>query len=77
MAPIAIRLKKLCDKAVDTYPFVFDSVPYQYKTQEMCDKIVFKEPLILKYCLNGYSKTKKMSNKADDAFLPTLKFVPD
>ena len=42
----------MCDKAFDTCPFVFDSVPHCYKTQEMCDKAV-------------------------DAFLPKLKFVPD
>ena len=29
----------MCDKAVDTFPFVSDSVPDQYVTQEMCDKV--------------------------------------
>ena len=32
----------MCDKAVDKYPFVFDFVPDQYKTQEMCYKIVLE-----------------------------------
>ena len=31
---------KMCDKSVDTCPFMFDSVPDQYKTQEMCYKAV-------------------------------------
>ena len=42
----------MCDKGIDTCPFVFDSVLDQYKTQEMCDKVVFKEPFMLKYCLD-------------------------
>ena len=31
---------KMCDKSVDTCPFMFDSVPDQYKTQKMCYKAV-------------------------------------
>ena len=30
----------MCDKAVDTCPFVFDPVPDRYKTPEMFDKAV-------------------------------------
>ena len=33
----------MCDKAIDRCPFVFDSVPDQYKTQEMWDKIVSED----------------------------------
>ena len=40
----------MCNKAVDTCPFVFDSVLDLYKTQVIYDKIVFKEPFMLKYC---------------------------
>ena len=29
----------MCDKAVGTCPFVFDSVSDQYKTQEMCYEV--------------------------------------
>ena len=29
----------MCDKAVNFLSFVFDSIPGQYKTQKMCDKI--------------------------------------
>ena len=43
---IDLRLKK-CDKAVDKCPFVFDSVPNQYKTQEMCDRIDSYDPFKL------------------------------
>ena len=69
-----IRLKK-CDKAADTCPFAFGSVPDLYKSQEMYDKVVFKEPFMLKYCLDRY-KTQKICDKAV-VFLPTLKFVSD
>ena len=42
------------DKAVDTCPFVSDSVPDQYMTQEMGDKNVSKESFMLKFCLDRY-----------------------
>ena len=50
------------DEAVDTYPFVFDSAPDQYKTQEMCDKVV---------------STQEMCDKTVNACLSALKFVSD
>ena len=46
----AISIKKTCDKAIDTCPFVVDSVHDQYVTQEMHDKVVSKELIIPKYC---------------------------
>ena len=46
----AISIKKTCDKAIDTCPFVVDSVHDQYVTQEMRDKVVSKELIIPKYC---------------------------
>ena len=36
---------------VDACPFVFDSVPDWYKTQEMCNKAVSFDPFMAKYCL--------------------------
>ena len=56
--------------------FVFDSVPDQYKTQEMCDKVVSEDPLMLKYDINRY-KVHEMWNKAVDANLLTLRFIPE
>ena len=49
----------MCDKAVDKCPFVFDSVPDQYKTQEMCNKNLSEDPLKLKYCHDRY-KTQEV-----------------
>ena len=42
------------DKAVDRCPFLFDSVPDQYKTQETCDKVVCEDPFELKHCHDRY-----------------------
>ena len=42
----------------------------------MCDKVVFKDPFMLKYCFDRY-KTQEMCDKAVDVFLATLKFIPD
>ena len=41
----------------------------------MCDKVVSKDPFMLKYYLNRY-KTQEMCKVVSD-FLPALKFVPD
>ena len=48
------KSQKTCDNAVDTCPFLYDCVLEQYMTQEMCDKVVFKESYLLKYCLDKY-----------------------
>ena len=36
----------MCDKAVNKCSFVFDCIPDQYKTQEMCDTIASNDPSI-------------------------------
>ena len=56
----------MCDKAVDNCPFEFISIPDQYKTQEMYNKVVLEEPFMLKYCVDWY-KTQEISDKAVDA----------
>ena len=33
--------QEMRDKAFNTYSFVFDSVPDRYKTQAMCDRVVY------------------------------------
>ena len=42
----------------------------------MTVKVVSKEPFILKNCLSRH-KTQEIYDKTIDAFLSTLKFVPD
>ena len=55
----------MCDKFVDTFPFVSDCVSDWYETQEMCYIVVSEEPFMLTSCLDGY-KTQEMSDKAVD-----------
>ena len=64
----------MCDKDIDTCPFVFDSAPDRYITQNLCDKVVSEDPFMLKYCHDKY-KTQKMCDKAIDSYLLALKFV--
>ena len=40
----------MCDKAIDTCPFVSDSVPDYYITQELCDKVVSEDPFMWTFC---------------------------
>ena len=65
----------MCDKALNTF-FVFISVPDQYKTQEMCDRVASEDSFILKCCLNRY-KTQKRCDEAVDDCLSALKFGSD
>ena len=64
----------MCDKAVNKCHFVFDSIPDQFKTQEMRNKIIFDGPFKLKYCHDRH-KTQEMCDKVVDNFLPALKFA--
>ena len=52
--PEFYKTEEMCQKAVDTCPFVFHSVSDQYITQEICDKVVSREPFMLKYCLDRH-----------------------
>ena len=54
------------DKAVNTCCIVFYSVPNRYKTQEMCDRVVSKDPLMLIYSPNRY-KSQKIDETVDDS----------
>ena len=37
-------------KAIDKFHFVFDSVPDQFNTQKLCNKLFSDDPSKLKYC---------------------------
>ena len=66
----------MCDKTVEKCPFVFDSVPDQYKTQELCDRAISKDPFMLAYCSDRY-KTQRICGEAVDDCLAASKFIPD
>ena len=55
-------------KAVDTRPFALDSVPDQYKIQEMCDKDVDSYFWVLKF-VSDWIATSKMIKKHDNTSL--------
>ena len=42
------------DKVVNTYSFAFDSVSHRYKTQEMCDRVVYENHFLIVYCPDKY-----------------------
>ena len=56
------------DKAVDTCPPVFDSVPNQYQTQEMCDKVVDVCLPALKF-IPDWFVANKMLGKLDNSVI--------
>ena len=70
----------MCYKAVNRCFFVIDSIPDQYKTQEIshiCYHVVVSSyPFLKVYCLDKY-KTQKMCDEAVDDCLAALKFIPD
>ena len=55
---------------------VFDSIPNQYKTQEMCDKVVSEDPFLIVYCPDKY-KTQRMCDEAVDDSLAALRLISD
>ena len=56
--------------------FVFDFIPYLYKTQEMRDRVVSKDPFLIVYCPNRYI-TQRMCEEAVDVSPAALTFNPD
>ena len=72
---IGVRLKKSVLKPLIDL-VVFDSIPDQYKTQEMCDRVVSEDPFLIVYCPDRY-KTYRMCDEAVDDSQEVLKFIPD
>ena len=77
--------QEIGDKVVNTYFFVFDSIPDWYKTQEICDRVycldkyvrvATEDPFLIVYCLDKYV-TQKMCDEAVDGSLATLKLITD
>ena len=66
----------MCGKEVNTYSFAFDSAPDWYKTQEMCDRVVYENPFLIVYFPDKYT-TQKMCDEAVDDCLAALKLLPD
>ena len=43
----------MCNKAVNRFIF-FDSIPNEHKTQKMCNSLICKDPLSIRYALDQY-----------------------
>ena len=56
--------------------FVFDSIPNQNKTQEICDIAVSLYSFLIVYCPDKYL-TQKMCDEDVDDSLAVLKLIPD
>ena len=68
----------MCDEAADRCIFVFefDSTPDQYKTQEICDRVVSEDRFLIVYC-SDTDKTQRMCDQAADYSLAPLKLILD
>ena len=66
----------MCNKAVNSYFFLFDSIPDLYKIHEMCDRAVSDVPFMILYCPNEYIPQKMCD---DDVYgcLAVLKLIAD
>ena len=54
---------------------LFDSIPGQYKTQEMSDIVPSVDSFLTVYCLDK-CKTRRMCDEAVDDSLAALRFIP-
>ena len=72
----AISLNKYVIKQIKSGFFVFDSIPDQYKTQEICNIVVSLYPFLIVYCPDKY-KTQRMRDEAVDNSPAGLKLIPD
>ena len=65
----------MCDKAVNKFFCIFDSILDWDKTQEMCEKVVSKDSFSIRY-VPDQCKTQQMCDKAVDNCMAALKLVP-
>ena len=60
--------QKMCDKAVNICPFVFNSVPDQFVTQKMCDKAVDFYLITLKFVPDWFVTNKMLEKLVNSKF---------
>ena len=63
------------NSAVKKLLFAILHIPNQYKTQQMCDKLILEDPGMLQFIPYHY-KTQEMCDKAVDYHLFTLESIP-
>ena len=64
----------MCHEAAHRCFFVFDYIPDQYKTQEICNLAVSLYPSFILYCPYKYT-TQEMYDEAVDNSLAALKLI--
>ena len=72
----AIRLKKYVIKLLILFLLYFILFLIDIRLKKYAIKFFQKKQFVLKYCLDRY-KSQEICDKAVDACLPALKFVPD
>ena len=55
--------QEMCDKAVNRFFSVFDSIPNQNKTQEVFEGVISEDPFLIVYCPDKYI-TQRMCDEA-------------
>ena len=63
-------------KEVHGHAFVFDSIPGQYKSQEICDIVVSLYPFLIECCPDKYI-TQNMCEEFIDDSVAAMKLIPD
>ena len=57
--------------------FIVDSIPNQYKTQEICEIVVSLYPFLIVYCPDNYITQKLCDEAVDDiALIPASSKIP-
>ena len=58
--PDYLKTKKMCKNGVKKLPFVINYVPNQYKTQEICDKVILENDRTLKFVPDCNKKKRQI-----------------
>ena len=75
--PDHLIMQEVCNKIMRVMrPEAFSPVPYHFKTQEMCKRVVEEKPRLLKYVPDWF-KTKEICDKAVSHDPSSLQFVSD
>ena len=77
--PKCYKTKQICHKTIDLDVFLYliwFSDLDQYKSPEMCDRVLSEDPVLVVYCPNRY-KTQTIRDEAVDDSVVVLKFIPD
>ena len=63
---IVLRPQKICNEALEIYPWGLKDVPYHFKMQEICDKAVEDDPFSLQYVPDWFVSQEQLDVWLDD-----------